>query len=219
MKRIILTAAAIAIGVGGGLAAPWITKHVHFESKFSILTHSVTASDHRDTPAAKSERAATDPNGLVGAAERLPSARQPAQPPARSRPAPPATPPVKVERTANGAATSARAPAATPSARLDCREYIPKAQQTIRVPCAGQKPSETDKGRQDAKAGDDRNEAKDAKTVSKPRHGLSDDEASKTGKTALCRQYVTRAGVTRIQMVPCAGPHPTTNSRITASRD
>jgi hypothetical protein len=124
-----------------------------------------------------------------------------------------------VERAANSPATPARAPAVTPSARLDCREYIPKAQQTIRVPCAGQKPSEADKGRQDAKAADDRNESKDAKSASKPRHGLSDDEASTTGKPAQCRQYVTRAGVTRIQMVPCAGQHPTTNGRITASRD
>jgi hypothetical protein len=215
MKRIILTAAAIAIGVGGGLAAPWIAKHVHFESKFSILSHSVTVAGHRDAPAAMSERPATDPNGLVGAAERLPSAHRPPQPPAASRPLPPAKPTVKVERTRHGAAT--RTPA--PPARLDCREYIPKAQQTIRVPCAGQKPSEVDKGRQDAKAGDDRNESKDAKAVSKPRHGLSDAEVSTTGKTALCRQYVTRAGVTRLQMVPCVGQHPTTNSRITASRD
>lgn len=196
MKGIVFAAAAIAIGVSAGLAAPFIAGKVKDEIGEAT----------RPAPAARRAEAPTsDPGGLVGAAEtpRAPARNPPVAVPAPAKAAPvaqpkPAEPPAKwvPTRVAREAA----------SRKLDCRKYVPKAQVTISVPCDGKKSEEGEQ-----KDGDDKKETKKSRKEKKA--SAEADDAADTATTGTCRQYVTRAGLTRIQNVPCNSPRTAQASR------
>ena len=83
--------------------------------------------------------------------------------------------------------------------KMDCRKYVPKAQVTISVPCDGKASEDTSESKDD-----DKKETKKSRKEKKAANTTADEET--TIKPGICRQYVTRAGLTQLQTVPCNAP-------------
>ena len=185
MKGIVFAATAIAIGVSAGLAAPFIAGKV--KDEIGGITRPAPVAHRPESPT-------SDPGGLVGAAEVPAAAKRPASAavpvPAKAAPIAqpkPTEPPAKWVPTRIAREAAVR--------KLDCRKYVPKAQVTISVPCDGKQSDDTD-----TTDGDDKKETKKSRKEKKAGTASADTDAPNTG---TCRQYVTRAGLTRIQNVPC----------------
>lgn len=195
MKGIVFATAAIAIGISAGFAAPWLVRSVSIDIK---------PVPSRSEPVSTATAAATtDPGGLVGAAEGQPGNRRYAVSPPARQPAP-ARPATTAERPAR---------AATASSSVDCRRYVPESQVTVTVPCNGKKAEVENKDDDKTEKKETRKSRKDSKSS---RSQTAEDSSSSEG-VGICRRYVTRAGITMLQKVPCNAKTSGGSNRVAAT--
>lgn len=200
MKGIIFATAAITLGIGAGFVGPKLMRGLSIDIN--------TVASHAEPQRSQPSPVTADPGGLVGAAEVQPGQRRLQMTPARTAPAATSS---RVQRPApRRQETESPAPVTTASDSVDCRRYVPEAEVTVSVPCEGKT---AEKGKDDDDNKSEKKERRKSRKGSKSSQETAEDKSESEG-VGMCRRYVTRAGVTVLQKVPCGGSRSGSTNRV-----